>query len=230
MNALNKILRPIKNSIMMLLGRALVAAINDSNQTQLLQLKLLADEVATDVERFEEYGLSSYPLVDAQALAGFIGGNRHQGIVICVHDRRYRPDDLLSGDVVLYSYQDKTSPHRIHLKPSGEIEVNGTLLDENVDDHTLDATTSTETLSASKYVQANNVTNTGTTIINLIAPTIVLNGTVTVGGASGTGKAVATIDLKDLFNNHVHTDPQGGNTGAPTTLLTNSNFSASKVN
>jgi len=237
MNAINKILRPIKNSILMLLGRALVAAIDDSNKTQLLQLKLLADEVATGVERFEEYGLSSYPLVDAQALAGFIGGNRHQGIVICVHDRRYRPDDLSSGDVVLYSYQDKAGAHRIHLKPSGVISIDCASLDENVSGaHTLDAASSTENVSGTKSITGTTLDLNGTTVtvdgttITLTGTTIVLNGTCTIGGAGGTGKTVATSDLQNIFNNHVHTDPQGGNTGAPTTTLGAGNFTSSKAN
>jgi len=229
MNAISKILQPIKNSIMMLLGRALVAAIDDSNKTQLLQLKLLAGEVATGVERFEDYGLSSYPLVDAQALAGFIGGNRHQGIVICVHDRRYRPSYLSSGEVALYSYEDKTGSHRIHLKSGQIIQIKATTLDEDVSGaHTLDAASSTESISGTKTITGTAVNINGPTVI--LGATIVLNGAVTIGGAAGSGKTIATSDLKNIFNNHVHTDPQGGNTGAPTTTLADSNFTNSKAN
>lgn len=124
MSALDRILAPIKRKIFLLFGRAIVSYINDSEQTQKVQLKLLADEVATDVERFEEYGFSSYPLTDSQAIAAFINGNRDHGIVICVHDRRYRPQDLSEGDVAIYTSQDKTSSdHRIHLKSGKGIEL-----------------------------------------------------------------------------------------------------------
>lgn len=129
-----RILAPIKRKLFLLVGRSILAAINDSEKTQKLQLKLLADEIATDVERFENYGLSSYPWEDAEALATFINGNRDHGIVIVVHDRRYRPDYLTQGEVVVFTDEDKTEAFRVHLKRNRILNLKCTDLDVDVTD------------------------------------------------------------------------------------------------
>ena len=98
-----RLIRQVKNKLALLVGRAVLLAVNDSGQkTQRLKLALLADEVCTDVERFEEYGFSTYPLEGAEAVAAFLNGNRDHGIVLCVHDRRHRPQDMEEGEVRMY--------------------------------------------------------------------------------------------------------------------------------
>ena len=227
MSSLSKILRPIKNRIMMLLGRALVSAINDSNQTQLLQLKLLADEVATDVERFEDYGLASYPLVDAQALACFINGNRHHGVVICVHDRRYRPSYLSSGEVAIYTNNDKNGDgHRIHLQSDGNINMKGADLDGD-----FTGSLDLRMQGASREECSGTMQKIGNIIV-IQGTVVAISGSVTLGGAVGTGKQLATEDIISIFNNHVHSGIQAGgsDSGVPTTTMSTAQFSTTKAN
>lgn len=111
---------------MLLVGRAILAAVNNMGMTQKIQVVALADETITGVERFQEYGLETYPAKEAEVLLVFLGGNRDQGIAACVHDRRYRPTDLAEGEVVLYTREDGAAKeHRIHFKTGKKIDVVG---------------------------------------------------------------------------------------------------------
>jgi phage gp45-like len=91
-------------------------AVNDSEMTQKLQAQFLAGETITDIERFSEYGFESYPLPGAQVATVFNGGNRSKGMVLAVHDRRYRPDYGVEGDSIQYTAIDKTTNFRRWMK------------------------------------------------------------------------------------------------------------------
>lgn len=137
---IDRILIPIKRKIFLLIGKAILTAVNNSEQTQKIQVSGLKNEVITDIERYQEYGFESYPNLnsDAEAVIAFINGNRDQGIVLCVHDRANRPKDLASGEVRMYDSNNNkitltnngikiedNNNNVIELK-SGEINITGT--------------------------------------------------------------------------------------------------------
>lgn len=62
--------------------------------------ELLKDELRDGVERMQNYGFTSHPTGGDVAFAA-IGGNREQGIVLVVDDRRYRIP-LEAGEVAMY--------------------------------------------------------------------------------------------------------------------------------
>lgn len=120
-----RLIEPIKRKIFLSLGRAILKAINNSEGTQKIQVIALSGETITDIERFQEYGFETYPFIDAEAFAAFLNGNRDHGIVLCVHDRRYRPTDLVEGEICNYTDEDQESGgHRIHFKRGQIIEIN----------------------------------------------------------------------------------------------------------
>ncbi|MNC52542.1 Bacteriophage Mu Gp45 protein [compost metagenome] len=86
-----------------ILARGLVALGNSASKLQSLQLRLLAGEVKDNVEHLEPYGFTACPLAGAEALAGFIGGDRSHAVVIVVADRRFRLQGLKPGEVALYT-------------------------------------------------------------------------------------------------------------------------------
>ena len=112
-------LRALQNRIMMIIGRAVLEAVDDSGDLQTLKLSLLRRENRTGVERFQEYGFSSNPLPGAEAVVVFPGGNRDHGLCIAVDDRRFRFKGLKSGEVVLYTDEGD----KFHFKRGGVIEV-----------------------------------------------------------------------------------------------------------
>ena len=93
----------MRNGIANFLARGVVALGNSASKLQSLQLRLLAGEFKDNVEHLEPYGFTACPLPGAEALAGFIGGDRSHGVVIVVADRRFRLQGLKSGEVALYT-------------------------------------------------------------------------------------------------------------------------------
>lgn len=105
----------IAQRIRMMLSRAIVALTDDSRSLQTMQVELLADEAQDGVERFGQYGLTSRPFAEAEALAACVGGLRSHMVVIAVEDRRYRLRNLAEGEVALYDDLGQV----VHLKRDG---------------------------------------------------------------------------------------------------------------
>ena len=108
-------LRDLGRRVAGTVARATLAAIDDSTKLQTVQIALLADELADGVERFQDYGLTSVPLPDAEAVVVCVGGLRGHAIVVAVDDRRYRPTGLQPGEVCLYDDQGQ----RVTIKRGG---------------------------------------------------------------------------------------------------------------
>lgn len=100
--AVAKLIAPLRRRVQLMVGRAVLKAIDDSKKVQSVKVALLSDEVSEDVERYQEYGFTSVPFEGCEAVAVFVGGNRAHGIVVATDDRSMRPKDLNPGDVALY--------------------------------------------------------------------------------------------------------------------------------
>ena len=105
MSGFSRMVAPIAARVRLMVGRAIVAAVNDGAQLQAVQVDMLADETHDDVERFQSYGHTSVPLAGAEAIVIFVGGLRSHGVVIAVDDRRHRPRGLQPGESALYDDQ-----------------------------------------------------------------------------------------------------------------------------
>lgn len=139
---IDRIINPIKRKISLLIGRAIITAVDNTKKTQTLQLECLRNERLSKVERLQEYGFDSYPKLEGnEALVLFINGNRDFGIVIKAANRHYRPTNLVEGDVCVYDYRgNKITLNNAGIKAeclngniiemvSGEVKVNGTNLE-----------------------------------------------------------------------------------------------------
>ena len=133
----------IKLRIFLALGRGIVTAINNAEGTQKVQITALSRETITDIERFQEYGFETYPFANAEAFGAFLNGNRDHGIILCIHDRRYRPKDLVEGEVCMYTDED-SNDFRFHLKRDRIAELKGDK--------------SHETLDTLKYINCDEIT------------------------------------------------------------------------
>jgi phage baseplate assembly protein V len=114
-----KLLAPLARRVRLIADRAVVTLVNDALQRQNLQLKVLADEGADDVERFQNYGHSSVPPTGSEAVVLGIGGARAGLVAIAVEDKSVRPTDLEAGDNCLYHLEG----HRILLLKDGAIAI-----------------------------------------------------------------------------------------------------------
>ncbi len=103
MNALQKLLAPIRRRLSSLVSRAVVSLVNDSLKLQGVQIQVLAGETLDNVERFQEYGFTSVPLAGAEAVLLCVGGFRDHPLIVAIDDRRYRKKGLVAGEVALYT-------------------------------------------------------------------------------------------------------------------------------
>lgn len=115
----DRLLGPLKRRIMLMIGRSVVALVDDSLKMQGLQITLLADEVRDGAERFQNYGFTSHPHPGAEAIAACVAGNRDHVVVLAVDDRRYRLKPLEQGEVAIYTDEGD----KVVLKRGGTIEV-----------------------------------------------------------------------------------------------------------
>jgi phage baseplate assembly protein V len=89
------------NRVMMMIARGVLRGVTDSSSRQTLQVELLKGEIRDGIERMQNYGFTSHPTGGDVAVM-FLGGNREQGIVVAVDDRRYRLTTLQAGEVAIY--------------------------------------------------------------------------------------------------------------------------------
>lgn len=115
MQAINRIIAPLKRGLQLLVSRAVVSVVNDAYARQNLQLRLQSDEVADDVERFQNYGHYSVPKA-GEAIVVSVGGKRSHLVAVVVDDKSVRPAGLIAGDSVLYHLEG----HQLRLTKDGE--------------------------------------------------------------------------------------------------------------
>lgn len=188
---IDRLTRRVNNMV----ARAVVWMADDSTKLQQLQVSLQANEVRI-AERFQQYGFSSVPLSESEAVLLFPAGLRDHVLAIAVDDRRYRPTSLAAGECGLYHFEGDY----IRLKNGRIVEVvAGTKVD----------------------VTAPEVVVHAATKVRLESPLVEMTGNLTVTGnvtSSGQvqGNTVRTAAGVQL-GTHVHSGVTAGgaNTGAP---------------
>lgn len=221
-------------------ARAVISGSYGAMKMRELQIEIYRGEIRDHIEHIEPYGFTSEPEVDksADAFVLFFGGDRSHGVVICAANRRFRPTDLKTGDVVLY---DKRK-HEVRLQ-DGKITITSP---DDLEAHVTGNLIATVGQDASVSVQgalsaqvAGAVDVTSQAQVTIKAPTTTIDGqcVITGGlqvqgqGAQGAamqctgnmqldGSMSATSDVTASgisLMTHVHSGVQtgGGNTGAP---------------
>lgn len=104
LDALFRLLSPIKRSISTLITKGVVSNIvtKKSGETQRIQVDLGNDQVLDNVEQIQPFGLSSVPPIKAQALVLSLAGNRDHPVIIQIDDNDTRIE-VNQGDVALYN-------------------------------------------------------------------------------------------------------------------------------
>lgn len=112
-------LRRIAARVANIAARGVVQLVNDAKKLQLVQLGVLEDEDVDDGEHFQPYGFSSVPLVGAEAVVVFPGGDRGHPLVVAVSDRRYRPTGGQPGEVTVYNH----TGAKVRITKDGDLEL-----------------------------------------------------------------------------------------------------------
>ncbi|HAS6672783.1 phage baseplate assembly protein [Vibrio parahaemolyticus] len=196
MRYLEKMLSPIKRRIIGMLSRSIVTGIVEDLQRQNLQVSINAGESCDSIERFQNYGLSSYPTAGSEAILAALGGNLGNLVAIAVEDKKVRPKGEL-GDVFLYHLEG----HKIRLTKDGKIIITSNeVIFEAANSLTI---ISPETLiQGPLHVTGGISTDLGIFATGGITSASVVSGSdLTAGGFSYLG--------------HYHQDAESRNTSAP---------------
>lgn len=92
----------LNDKVMNLIARGVLAKTNDTTGVQVLSLDLLAGERKDNVEHFQNYGFTSSPTGEAEAIVVFPGGDRSAGVVVALDERGTRMTGLAPGEVAIY--------------------------------------------------------------------------------------------------------------------------------
>ena len=102
-----RLIQPMMNKISLIMGKGIVETADPGStagkSNQIIKATMLQDETLGNVPHVQPYGIESRPEAGAEAVGLFLNGNRDQGVMIVIGDRRYRPITLGSGEVMLYS-------------------------------------------------------------------------------------------------------------------------------
>ena len=221
----------LKNKISNLIKIASVALIRDDSDN-FPKTSISYNYKESKVARFSPYGIDSQPPVGSLSLSFAINGDESNQIAIS-QDIINRMRNLEEGEVVIhntksgaYTFYKKNGNIEIVSKNDISIEAPGNET-KNITGNKSNTIggSDTESISGSKSITASSMTIT--------APTIVLNGNVTIAGSfsqtgggsasfsgnvTSSGSITSTGDMVaqgTSLHNHTHSDPQGGNTGPP---------------
>jgi len=189
MATFNKLIDPLRRRVRLMIGRAVLAAADDSKGIQLVQVKLLDGEVGDGVERMQNYGYTSVPKVGAEGVMVCVSGDRTHGIVVVMDDRRYRLKNLQPGEVALYTDEGDT----IVMKRGRKIEV----------------TAGAEITATAPVVKVE-----ASTKVTLTTPLVEMTQDLSVGG-SITAAGVTADGISLTAHAHGGVTPGDGNTGVP---------------
>jgi phage baseplate assembly protein V len=196
-----KLLEPTIRRVRLMVSRAILSLIDTSGGRVSIQASLLAGEVTDGVEYFEHYGFTSAPFPGAEGVFLAVGGARETGVIVATGDRRYHLRGLAAGEVAIFDDQGQ----KVHLTRGG-IVIEGAGLPITVNN-------------------VSSVTVTAADQIDLDAPTVNLSGDLAVAGAITAQGDISDhgdksmAGMRQVYDVHTHTDPQGGVTGAPSETM-----------
>jgi len=103
----NQLIGPLKRSVLLMIGRGVLTALDSSKDIQLAQLTLLADETKDKTEFFQHFGFTSRPPAETDIVMLSVGGNRDHGVIIASENRSLRLKGLDDGDSAMYNKNGK---------------------------------------------------------------------------------------------------------------------------
>jgi len=88
--------------VMSALAQGLVKVVNDSAGIQFMQVKFNPLQTIDNLPRCAEYGFTSNPPEDSDAIVAFAGGDRSNGVVIATGNAKFRMNRLETGEVAIH--------------------------------------------------------------------------------------------------------------------------------
>lgn len=106
-------------------ARGRLTAVNDEKGVQRLDVKVLAGETHTNVERFQQAGLTTHPPAGSEVVIAYMGANRTHPVVVAVENKKYRRRKLKPGGAALQDLAGKgveitAEPDALNVNSNGQ--------------------------------------------------------------------------------------------------------------
>jgi hypothetical protein len=118
---IRRMIAPIEARAKLAVSRAIVNAIKDTVGIQSLKSTMMLDEV-DDYAHMQPGGMTHVPLPGAEGIFLSVGGNRGDGVVICVSDRRHRPKGLAGGETAIFN-DSATTQTVLKIAANGDVAI-----------------------------------------------------------------------------------------------------------
>lgn len=168
MHQISRALEPLYIKMKSMIVKAVVDAVNDSNEIQILKITGISDDVIENVQRVQEYGRTSVPPVGGQVIYAALNGNKDHVVALTTGYEQARPKDLESGDNVMWDIHGNTvelteAGVRIISNTGGEITIadGKIVLNGNTPVARKGDTVSSDTVSDSTFWTWISAVNTG---------------------------------------------------------------------
>lgn len=173
-------LKALFRRVQLMVGRGVLRLAGDGHAVQKLQAEFLSGEIRDGIERVQQYGFTSAPLAGMDVIALFLGGDRGNGVAICVNDRSFRLKGMKDGEVALYDDLGQS----VHLTREG-IVVKG----------------------AGRRMRFTDTPEIelDTPMVKLTGQLVAQGDITDRGGAGGLSMA----GMRQVYNGHTHTEPDG---------------------
>lgn len=190
MNALDRLLKPIRRRLVLLLSWATGVQVKSTLGLQRMQLELLADELLDDVPYVEHYGMSGVPPSGFEAVTASMGGVRSRTLVLTAFHRQFRLKDLKQGEVALYDdLGNKVVLRRdkIHVEAVTKLQADAPIIEATA------TTSATVTVGQSKVAMlpASTTVQVGASSAKLTPTAITANAATITATATTTANLVA---------------------------------------
>lgn len=185
MDTLTRLLKNIQSRVLLMIGRGVLMAVSDNANAQLCQVSLLDGELKSNVERVQNYGMTSVPPAGSLATVLFVGGDRSNGVIIAAENRKIRIKGLKAGEVAIYTDEGD----EIYLKRGNEIALKTTKFVIDADE-----------------IQMNGAVN--------ISKTLDVEQNITSKAEVADQKGNLS-EIRSIFDAHTHTGNAGAPTSPP---------------
>ncbi|MBX9838736.1 MAG: phage baseplate assembly protein [Silvanigrellaceae bacterium] len=122
---IRKITSPLYERIVSIISICSINKTNDETNTQTAQCEFFKDDPRENLERWQNYGITSVPPNGSEGICLFHGGERESGYIIATEDKDSRPIGLKIGEVCIYTIE----KDHIYFKKDNLIEIKTKILD-----------------------------------------------------------------------------------------------------